>query len=470
MNETNERTEKAQDAPRMAGEKEALFSSMPVPKAIAALAVPTVISQLITVVYNMADTFFVGQLGDPDQVAAATISMPLFMFLTAIANLFGIGGASLISRCLGRGDRKKASSCASFCIWGAAAAALVYGVLVALLEPVILPVLGANEGTWSYASSYIFYTVGLGSVATVLNPALAHLVRAEGYSRQASFGVAFGGLLNIALDPLFIFGLKMDIAGAAVATLLSNVAALTYFCCFLYKIRKRSTITASFRCFTLKEGIPAEVAAVGLPSFLISTLATVSNTVLNNIISSYANEAVAGMGIAKKIDLLAFAIAQGMTQGALPLIGYNFTSGNKARMMAAVKGLFFDCLFVSLAGTALLFFGAKPITACFIDNAQTVSYGCAFLRIICLACTTTSLNFFAITVFQATGKHQEPIFLSLLRKGTLDVALMFLFYRLMGVVGVAWATPAADAAALLISTALLLPYLKKLKKEQALAA
>ena len=159
-----------------------------------------------------------------------------------------------------------------------------------------------------------------------------------------------------------------------------------------------------------------------------------------------------------------------MTQGALPLIGYNVPSGNKARMMAAVKGLFFDCLFVSLAGTALLFFGAKPITACFIDNARTVSYGCAFLRIICLACTTTSLNFFAITVFQATGKHQEPIFLSLLRKGTLDVALMFLFYRLMGVVGVAWATPAADAAALLISTALLLPYLKKLKKEQALAA
>lgn len=388
--------------------------------------------------------------------------MPVFMFLTAFANLFGIGGASMISRCLGAGNREKAKQTASFCIWAAAIVSLLYGIAVVLLRSALLPVLGADEATSGFCASYIFWTVGIGAVPTVLNTGLAHLIRSEGYSGQASFGVAFGGILNMILDPIFIFLFKMEITGAAVATMLSNVAATVFFLLFLFKIRKSTTITPSPKHFTLRGGIPLEVLTVGLPSFVMTLMSTASNLTLNKMISGYSNEAVAGMGIAKKIDLMAFAIAQGMTQGTLPLIGYNYSSGNHKRMMSALKVLLVDCLIIAIGGMALMFFGATPITRCFIDDAVTVEYGRSFLRIVCLACPTTALNFLAITIFQATGKKVQPLILSLLRKGGLDIPLMFLFNGIVGISGIAWATPLADALALVVSMILTVPYLKKL--------
>lgn len=446
-------------------DKEQLFTSVPVGRAIIALAVPTVVSQMITVVYNMADTFFIGQLGDPKQVAAATIAMPLFIFLTALANLFGIGGASLISRCLGCGNREKATRCAAFCVWSAFGAALLYGLAVQLLLPRLLPLLGANADTAPFVRRYVLWTVGVGAAPTVLNPALAHLVRAEGYSRQASLGVAFGGVLNMLLDPLFIFVFQMQIEGAALATMLSNTAAVIYFVCLIFRLRSRVCIRLSPKYYTWGQLIPAEVLTVGLPSFLISTMAVISNAVLNRTMASYADEAVAGMGVAKRIDLVAFAVAQGMAQGTLPLIGYNYTAGNRRRMTDAVRTLFWYCLAVSLSVAAVLYAVAGHITILFINDAATAAYGAQFLRIICLACPTTTLNIFSITIFQATGKKLQPILLSLLRRGSLDVVLMGVLDRLAGIQGVAWASPAADLTAFLISAALLIPYLRRLRTE-----
>lgn len=442
--------------------KEQLFTSALVGKAVISLALPTVIAQLITVIYNMADTFFIGQLGNPDQVAAATLSMPVFMFLTAFANLFGIGGASMISRCLGAGNHEKAKQTASFCIWTATMVALMYGIAVILLEHTLLPLLGTDEKTRDFCASYIFWTVGIGAVPTVLNAELAHLIRAEGYSGQASFGVAFGGILNMVLDPIFIFCFHMEITGAAIATMLSNTVATLFFFSFLFKIRKSSTITPSPHYFKVRDGIPLEVLTVGLPSFIMTLMSTISNLTLNKMISGYSNEAVAGMGIAKKIDLIAFAIAQGMTQGTLPLIGYNYSSGNHTRMLSALKMLLINCLVIAIGGMALMFLGAVPLTRCFINDAATVAYGQNFLRIVCLACPTTALNFLAITIFQATGKKAQPLLLSLLRKGGLDIPLMFLFHSLIGLNGIAWATPLADVLAFAISLFLTIPYLKKL--------
>lgn len=169
-----------------------LFAEAPVLRAVVSLALPTVISQLITVAYNMADTFFIGQIGDANQVAAVSVCMPMFIFLTGLANLFGIGGASLISRCLGAGDSQKARQTAAFSLWTATGVSLLYGLLLALLRPVLLPAVGADEETYGFCSQYIFWTITVGAVPTVLNQALAHLVRAEGHSAQASFGMALG--------------------------------------------------------------------------------------------------------------------------------------------------------------------------------------------------------------------------------------------------------------------------------------
>lgn len=195
-------------------------------------------------------------------------------------------------------------------------------------------------------------------------------------------------------------------------------------------------------------------------------MSTLSNLTLNKMISGYSSEAVAGMGIAKKNDLMAFAIAQGMTQGTLPLIGFNHNSGDRTRMLAALKTPLFDCLLVAVAGMALMFFGATSITRCVINNAATVAYGRTFLRIVCPA---TALNFLFITIFQATGKKLQPLVLSLLRKGGLDIPLMLLFNSLAGISGIAWATPLADALALTVSAALIIPHLKKLSAAQPAA-
>ena len=451
----------------MTGDKSTLFSDVPVRKAVLTLAIPTVISQLITVVYNMADTFFIGQLNDPLQVAAATLAMPCFMFLTAFANLFGLGGSSLISRCLGSDEQEKACHTAAFCIWTGIVVALLYGIAILLLEPVLFPILGAKTETWEYLRQYVFWTIGIGAVPTVMNAEFAHLIRSEGYSKQAGFGVALGGVLNIALDPLFIFVFRLNIAGAAIATMLSNVIAMPYFVGFLLRIRKKSVITLNPKLYSVRYKIPSEVITVGLPGFVMTMMSTISNTALNHMVAGYSNTAIAGMGIAKKIDLLAYAIAQDMTQGTLPLIGYNYRSGNLDRMKDAIKTAFAYSLLVAACGTVLLYFFAAPIAGSFISDAETVRYGQHFLKIICLACPTTAVNFMCITVFQAIGKKVQPLFLSLLRKGSLDIVFMLLLNGSMGVSGIAWATPFADWIAFVISMALVIPCLRRLNKETA---
>ena len=177
----------------MKTKEEILFEEAPVGRAVLSLVIPTVISQLITVIYNMADTFFIGQIGDPNQVAAVSLCMPMFVFLTGLANLFGIGGSSLMSRSLGTNDHQKAKRTAAFSIWTAIVVSLVYGMVLFGTRSIILPMVVADAQTYEFCCQYIFWTITIGAVPTVLNQELAHLVRAEGHSAQASFGLALGG-------------------------------------------------------------------------------------------------------------------------------------------------------------------------------------------------------------------------------------------------------------------------------------
>lgn len=442
-----------------------LFENLPVSKAVITLVIPTVISQIITVIYNMADTFFIGQMNDPDQVAAATLAMPPFVMLTGIANLFGIGGSSLISRSLGIGDQNKAKKCAAFSIWSAAAVSLVYGIVMYLIRPVLLPFLGTDANTYGYCSDYVLWTILIGGIPTVWNACLAHLVRAEGYSKEASFGVALGGILNIILDPVFIFPLKLGVTGAAIATMLSNAIAMVYFILLLYKNRARTVIKFSLRNYTLQQGIPKEILLVGFPSFVMMLMGVFSNTVLNRMVVSYSNQAIAGMGIAKKIDMLAFAIAGGMTQGVLPLIGYNYAAKNYPRMRAAIRTAFIYSVAVASVGAILLFTCAVPVVRSFIDDAETVAYGQHFLRIICITCPAVSVTMMILSVFQAAGQKTRPLILSLLRKGGLDVPFMFVMNAVAGADGIPWATPIADCIAMGVALVLFIPYRRQWKQK-----
>ena len=441
-----------------------LFEDTPILKAVVALEVPTVISQLITVAYNMADTFFVGQVGDPNQVAAASICLPVFMILTGIANLFGIGGASLVSRSLGKRDHVHAAKASAFSIWSAAGVALLYGILVFACRGFIFPLVGSNSATYDFCCEYAAWVITVGGVPTVVSATLAHLVRAEGYSKQASFGVGLGGVLNIILDALFITVFGTDITGAAVATMLSNVISTGYF--ILLIARKRDVLVLSLnpRDYTVEDRIPYEVVLVGLPSAIMNVSGVLSNIFMNRLMVSYNNEAVAGIGIAKKVDLLNYAIATGMSQGVIPLIGYNYSSKNYKRMMAALKTTFALSISIAIVSTIFLLTGAGFIVRAFINDPQTVEYGRQFQRIICVTGPFIPISMVIITMFQSAGSKTIPLLLSVLRKGGVDIPAMMILNRLIGIDGIAWATPVADIVSMIVAIIFLVPFWKKLQE------
>lgn len=442
--------------------KTELYASAPVSKAIISLAVPTVLSQLITVIYNMADTFFIGQLGDPAQVAAATLCMPAFILLSGLANLFGIGGSSLISRSLGAGNSQKARQAACFSIWSAGAIALLYGLLFLVFKPYILPVLGTTESTYEYCFDYLFWTITIGAVPTVLSACLAHLIRAEGLSKHAGFGIALGGMLNVVLDPIFIFLFDMGIVGAAIATALSNCIAFLYFVVIIAMQKGNCIITPSPKHFTLRDGIPKEILSVGLPNFIMNLSGILSNIVLNNLMASYSDAATAGIGIAKKIDMLTFAVSIGMSQGVISLIGYNYAARNIQRMLSIIKTTFRYLIIIAVATTLFLFFLAAPVSKLFINDAETVEYGQYFLRVLCLICPTQAVSMMCIAIMQAMGKKVQPLVLSFLRKGIVDTPIMLLLNLLVGVYGIAWATPIAELFAMIIGIVIFIPTLRQI--------
>lgn len=242
-----------------------IFETMSVPKAVAALAVPTVISQIIAMVYNLADTWYIGQLNDTNMMAAVTLIFPVFLMLSALANLFGIGGASLLSRSLGEHNYARVREAGASSAWMAVAATLAYSLVTMIWRVPLLRMLGADDGTIDYASGYLFWTVAVGALPTVMNMVLAHLIRSEGASREASFGMSFGGLLNMLLDPFFIYdwGLGLKMEGAAIATCISNIAATSYLLYYLFRTRRENVISLSPKYFRFKRSVAGEIFFCG---------------------------------------------------------------------------------------------------------------------------------------------------------------------------------------------------------------
>ena len=444
-----------------------LFEDVPVLEAIFKLAVPTVVGQIILVLYNMADTFFIGLTGSDAMITAATVCMPAFMFLQAISNLFGVGGASVISRALGARDLQRAKDTASFAFWGCAALTLVYSLGAWLFAGPFVDLLGgSNPLVHDYAVEYLTFTVVVGGLATSLNALLAHLVRSEGRSLQASIGVALGGVMNIALDPLFMFVILprgYETLGAAIATALSNVIALGYFLVVVLREGKRSILRLSPRRLgkSIRGRIPADVLTTGLPACLMTLCENISYAVLDALMAVSGTALQAGLGVAKKVNMLAHSIVRGMSQGVLPLIGYNYASGDHKRMKASITlSMALSIAMAALCMTVSLVFSRQLIGLFIPGGSESVTYGAAFLRILCLGGPFSACAYALISFFQAVGKGMRSFVLAILRKGLLDIPLMFLLNRLLPIFGVVWATPITDVICCCISIAMFVAFLR----------
>ena len=435
-----------------------IFEQLPVPQAVATLAIPTIISQLISMVYSMADTWLIGQTGDGKQVAAVTLAYPVFLLLTAISNLFGIGGCSFVSRLLGQNERERAKQAAAFSVWGAVAVTLMLSVATGLFMDPLVRLLSADEGSHRYVKQYLFWTVVVGGVPTMLNLLLAHLIRAIGEARKASIGVSLGGIANLILDPIFIFGLKLNIQGAAIATCLANVLATLCFVYYFYRLRNVSVLTLDPAKAGLRRDIAAPIFAIGLPAALSLFLSILSNSVLNRLMSAYSSQAVAAMGIVKKADMIPTHITGGLSSGILGLLAYNATSGNTARLKKTLRFSFAATVSFTLACLAAYQLFAPQIMRLFLNESRTVAYGSIFMRLHCLAMPLMAAASVFTVFFQAAGCGREAAALSVLRKGVTDIPLMLLLNAVLPMYGLLLAQPIMDAVSLLAAALLYARY------------
>ena len=297
----------------------AVFAHLPLPKAILRLAVPTMAGNLVTILYNLADTFFVGQTGDEFQVAAVTLTSPVFMALTALGILFGIGGGSFISRQLGERKPENACKASALCFWGSLGLGVLFLAAGLLLLPQLVTLLGASAETYAFTLDYLRIIL-LGSPAILLSNTLGQLIRAEGAAKCTMLGMMLGTVVNIALDPLFIFTQRMGVAGAALATVLSNLLSVAYY--VRYFLRKSACLSVSPRLLSPDGYICKSILLIGVPAFINNILITVAQILLNNHAAAYGDDVVAALGIVSRTTSLPVLLLIGLAQGVQPLIAY----------------------------------------------------------------------------------------------------------------------------------------------------
>lgn len=445
-------------------EKE-IFETLSVPKAVAALALPTIISQLVTMIYNMADTFFVGQIGNYHMTAAVSLVYPAYTLLGALANLFGIGGGSLISRMLGGGRDDEVKNVSSFSLYGSIIVTVLYSVFCLIFMEPFMRFLGASDDTIGFASNYTFWIIVIGGLPTVLGLMLAHLLRSEGHAAQASFGMMLGGILNVILDPIFIFIFDMNVIGAAVATTLSNCISMLYFLWEFSRLKGQTAMSLHPRFFGWRYII--DVFSVGLPSAIGTTLACVSNMMIVKLASGYGDVPVAAFGIVKKLDMFPLNICMGLCQGFMPLVGYNFAAKNYKRMRQVVSFSRIMGVIISAFFVALFLIFAPVLLSTFIRESETAALGTVFLRIACLAVPLTTVNFFVSYTLQAMGKGKESLLLSSCRQGIVNIPLLFLMNFIFGMYGIIWTQLLAEISTLAFSFFI---YRSTMRKVETIAA
>lgn len=435
-------------------DRKEIFESIPVPSALRVMIVPAVISQLIVLIYNMADTFYVGQTGNPYMVAGTSLILPVFNITLCLAGLAGIGGGSLISRLLGQNREDEARRVSAFALRLSLCVAAAFSIGMGLFMRPVLEFLGAGENTYRYASQYALCVIVLGGIPTVLSNVLSNLIRSIGRSQQAGNGIALGGILNIALDPLFMFVLLPDgyeVLGAGIATCLSNCIACGYFLTLLVRMGRQSVITFRSGDGRAERGSIIAVFAVGVPSAVATLLFDLDYMIIDKLMVSYHDLALAAIGIVLKVERFPLNVGIGICQGMLPLVAYNYASGNHERMRSIIRLARGLGLAVAAASILMYEILAGQLARVFISDAQTVEMASRFLRIRVLATPLMFLSFFTVYLFQAFGKGKVSLFLGMTRWLVFNIPMLFILNGIFGMYGIVSSQVTADTLTVILS-------------------
>ena len=390
---------------------------------------------------SIPKAYFVGMLNNPVENAAVTLAAPVLLAFNAVNNLFGVGSSSMMSRALGSKDYEMVRRVSAFGFYCTVFCSLVFSLLCTVGKNPLLALLGTDAVTFAATGEYLKWTVCFGAVPAILNVVMAYMVRSEGCTLHASIGTMSGCFLNMLLDPFFIlpWGLDMGAAGAGLATFLSNCVACVYFFILLYVKRKSTYVCINPKMFRLRKEVVTGVCGVGIPAAIQNLLNVTGMTVLNNFTSSFGADAVAAMGIAQKINMVPMNVAFGFSQGIMPLISYNYASGNRKRMRQAI---FFSArnTVSALAAIALCYYlWAGNWIRLFIQNESIVAYGTSFLRGLCIALPFLCMDFLAVGVFQAVGMGKKAFFFAILRKIIMEIPAIFILNMLFPLYGLAYA-------------------------------
>ena len=444
-----------------------LFENMPVTKVVMKLSVPTVLSSLVMVIYNLADTYFVGMLNDPIENSAVTLAAPLLLAFNAVNNLFGVGSSSMMSRALGRKDYDTVYRSCAFGFYCAVISGVLFSLLYTVFHMPLLSVLGADSETLEATQQYLKWTVGFGAVPAILNVVLAYLIRAEGAAFHASVGTMSGCILNIILDPFFVLEkfLNMGASGAGLATFISNCFACLYFFVLIFVKRKNTYVCINPKMFSLKKDIVFGVFAVGIPASIQNLLNVTGMTVLNNFTAAFGSSAVAAMGIAQKTNMIPIQIALGFSQGIMPLISYSYASRNVKRMK---KSLVFSSeisIGFLLTATICFYVFSGGLISIFMENNEIVAYGSRFLRGMCLSLPFLCMDFIAVGVFQACGMGKKSLAFAIMRKIVLEIPALFLLNYLHPLYGLAYAQTVSEIILAAVAVITLINLFKKLTRQ-----
>lgn len=425
-----------------------LMGKMKISKAVAKMAIPSVISSLVTVVYNMADTFFVGQTGDSLQVAAVSLTNPIFILMMAFANMLGMGGSAVLSVALGEKNELRAKKTSSFVTYASLIIGIVFAAVLIIFMNPILTLFGANEQTCEFARGYTFH-ISYGAPFIIWSAAASFIVRAEGASREAMIGSMIGTIANIVLDPIFISVLDQGTAGAAIATTIGNVLASAYY--LWYFLKKSRVLSIHWKHFTVKEGILKRTCSSGLPTAIFSALMSVSTIVLNQLLVVYGNDPVAAIGIVFKANMFITFLQMGLANGVQPLLGYNYGSGDMARFQGVERYTKKCCLVAGVIATVLYFVLREPIIRLFISDEGVVSYGVEMLVAYMLSGPVIGILFVNMNCMQSVGHAFPATVLSVLRQGILLIPLLYLLRALFGLNGVILGQSVTDYIAVVLS-------------------
>lgn len=425
------------------------FKTDSISKIVIKNSIPALIAMIMVMVYNLADTFFLGLTHNDLMVTAVSFATPLFMIFMSLGTLFGVGGTSVISRALGEGKKEYAAKTCSFCMWSCVAIGGIMMVLLWIFLDDVTVMLGASEDSIGLTKDYLRIAIGCG-IFSMLSNCFSSIVRTEGEAMKAMTGTLIGNLLNMILDPIFILGFEWGVTGAAIATVIGNAVAAAYY--MLYFLKGKSALSIHPGYFSVGNKILSGVLSVGISASLANLLVSVSSIVVNSQLSKYTDGdmLVAGYGVTAKVIMIVTLIGIGIGSGVQPFLGYCYGAKEKDRLVSGIRfSALFGLVFCAVI-SALCYIFAEPIVKIFLTDLTALESGVHFTRI--LMSTAWLIGAFAIcqNTLQAIGAATPALLASIFRQGIIFIPAVFIMKSILGVDGLIWAQPVADVLSLAV--------------------